>query len=478
MSLGLLFKKANIFEKFYKKVKIIYFMQTKCLIIGRGAGGLSSGVSFMKNLSEKGDDNNCVIIGGKGSNSAVSPWNIIEDKKENIKEKIWSKGNQLSDKDILNTFVENYNRAIEILNELKVPLRDSNLGKVPTIRGNRVLDIFEKEYLRLGGKIMDGDVINFLLDETKNIRGVKARVNNQDMKIIADKIIIASGGLCNIYEYSTGSIPKSTPNILAFALEGGLEIEGLEFNMFHPFLAVDEKLPKALVSGELLQNAKFVDEQGNEFLSDEIRNALRKNQHHPRFPEMTREFYNQLEKSKIYMDISEISEEFFEEYKKENEFGWVFTNKTLKDVQKFEIHPAFHFSIGGIKINDKAETNHESVYAVGETTYGLHGSNRIGGFAIPEALIFGEIAGKNTALRIKESKKSISLNLREVGESNIDENLRSIVFETLGPVKKTEDLKKLKEELYKKERSSEEKLILKMVESSINRDSIGTHYKI
>src|SRR5574344_999303 len=63
-----------------------------------------------------------------------------------------------------------------------------------------------------------------------------------------------------------------------------------------------------------------------------------------------------------------------------------------------EVGPAIHHTMGGIKINTKAEVQNskgESVpalYAAGEVTGGVHGGNRLGGNAVADICIFGKIA--------------------------------------------------------------------------------------
>lgn len=59
--------------------------------------------------------------------------------------------------------------------------------------------------------------------------------------------------------------------------------------------------------------------------------------------------------------------------------------------------------MGGLKINEKAQVINEDgdiipgLYAAGEVTGGIHGSNRLGGNAIPDIIVFGRIAGENSA---------------------------------------------------------------------------------
>lgn len=65
--------------------------------------------------------------------------------------------------------------------------------------------------------------------------------------------------------------------------------------------------------------------------------------------------------------------------------------------------PAVHHTMGGLEINGNAEvinTDGQVIpgfYAAGEVTGGIHGTNRVGGNAVPDALCFGKIAGANAA---------------------------------------------------------------------------------
>ena len=65
--------------------------------------------------------------------------------------------------------------------------------------------------------------------------------------------------------------------------------------------------------------------------------------------------------------------------------------------------PTVHHTMGGLKINENAEVLNaedqviEGLYACGEVTGGIHGSNRLGGNAIADCMVFGRIAGENAA---------------------------------------------------------------------------------
>ncbi|MBC2857338.1 flavocytochrome c [Cetobacterium sp. 2A] len=73
-----------------------------------------------------------------------------------------------------------------------------------------------------------------------------------------------------------------------------------------------------------------------------------------------------------------------------------------------EVSPAIHHTMGGVHINDRTEVLGEDgkviegLYAAGEITGGVHGANRIGGNAVTDIVVFGKIAGENSANFIKK----------------------------------------------------------------------------
>ena len=65
--------------------------------------------------------------------------------------------------------------------------------------------------------------------------------------------------------------------------------------------------------------------------------------------------------------------------------------------------PSIHHTMGGLLINTKAQVIGEDgnpiegLYAAGEVTGGIHGSNRLGGNATADVLTYGRIAGKSVS---------------------------------------------------------------------------------
>ena len=71
-----------------------------------------------------------------------------------------------------------------------------------------------------------------------------------------------------------------------------------------------------------------------------------------------------------------------------------------------EVEPAVHHTMGGLKINSRAQVLNASgkiipgLYAAGEVTGGIHGANRLGGNAVADICVFGKIAADSALNQI------------------------------------------------------------------------------
>ena len=62
-----------------------------------------------------------------------------------------------------------------------------------------------------------------------------------------------------------------------------------------------------------------------------------------------------------------------------------------------EVAPIAHYHMGGIAVDERMASRVPGLYAAGEAAGGANGANRLSGNAIPEALVFGERAGRFAA---------------------------------------------------------------------------------
>jgi succinate dehydrogenase/fumarate reductase flavoprotein subunit len=71
-----------------------------------------------------------------------------------------------------------------------------------------------------------------------------------------------------------------------------------------------------------------------------------------------------------------------------------------------EVSPIAHYHMGGIAVDERMATKIPGLYAAGEAVGGANGANRLSGNAIPEALVFGERAGRFAASDTARSKSA------------------------------------------------------------------------
>ena len=90
--------------------------------------------------------------------------------------------------------------------------------------------------------------------------------------------------------------------------------------------------------------------------------------------------------------------------------------KELADVditaEPMEIGPTCHYVMGGVEVDADTELSAvEGLYAVGECSGGMHGSNRLGGNSLSDLLVFGRRAGHNAAYhsyRVRENPPRVT----------------------------------------------------------------------
>jgi succinate dehydrogenase / fumarate reductase flavoprotein subunit len=142
--------------------------------------------------------------------------------------------------------------------------------------------------------------------------------------------------------------------------------------------------------------------------------------------------------------------------------------KELGDVditkEPMEVGPTAHYTMGGIRVDPETqETRVKGLFAAGECTAGMHGSNRLGGNSLSDLLVFGRIAGHNAAKYAKATgakaidhaqieayaKEALEPFDREEGVNPfaVHEDLMNVMQNTCGIMRSEADLTKCLSEL-------------------------------
>jgi succinate dehydrogenase / fumarate reductase, flavoprotein subunit len=73
--------------------------------------------------------------------------------------------------------------------------------------------------------------------------------------------------------------------------------------------------------------------------------------------------------------------------------------------EKMEVAPTAHYSMGGVKVDEKCRTKIKGLFAVGEVSGQTHGAIRLGGNSLLGTVVFGKIAGREAAFEANSAKE-------------------------------------------------------------------------
>ncbi|MBX9736254.1 MAG: L-aspartate oxidase [Phycisphaerales bacterium] len=215
--------------------------------------------------------------------------------------------------------------------------------------------------------------------------------------IWAKSTILASGGAGMIYRETTN--PKvATGDGVALAYRAGASIADMAFVQFHPTCLYVAGAARWLITEAVRgAGAHLVDSDGVRFMQTE--HAL--GELAPR-DVVTRGIVRRLAArggDSVFLDCRHI-ERFGEKFPGIVQLLTRFDLNPATDL--IPVHPAAHYTIGGVLSDELGRTDVPGLYSVGECSCsGLHGANRLASNSLLEGLVLGELAGKAASARTK-----------------------------------------------------------------------------
>ena len=219
--------------------------------------------------------------------------------------------------------------------------------------------------------------------------------NNKHEYYCADDVILATGGIGRVYNYTTNSAIATGDGIqLAYNL--GAEIRNLSYVQFHPTAFADRKERECFLISEAVRG------EGAYLLN------CKKERFMPNYEPERKELAPRDVVSKCIMEEQKKtgSDEFWLDisYKDanfiKNHFPMIYENVLKKgyDMTKepIPIYPCQHYLMGGINVDGKGATNIDGLYAAGECSHtGVHGKNRLASNSLLEALVFSRLIAED-----------------------------------------------------------------------------------
>jgi succinate dehydrogenase / fumarate reductase flavoprotein subunit len=274
-------------------------------------------------------------------------------------------------------------------------------------------------------KVFAETTITRLLKDGGRIAGAFGyiRENGRFVVFEAPAVILATGGIGKTFKISSNSW-EYTGDGHALALLAGATLLNMEFVQFHPThmvwpLSVAGLLVTESVRGDggVLRNS-----EGNRFMFGYVPDVFRA-QYAETEEEADRWYADQANNRRPpeLLPRDEVARSINAEVKagRGSPHGGVFLDiasrrpaeeilrklpsmyhqfKELADVditkEPMEVGPAQHYVMGGVEVDpDTAASTVPGLFAAGEVSGGMHGSNRLGGNSLSDLLVFGRRAG-------------------------------------------------------------------------------------
>lgn len=275
-------------------------------------------------------------------------------------------------------------------------------------------------------------------------------------------IIFAMGGAGRLYQFATYA-HSVTGDGDGIAYRAGIPLKDMEFIQFHPTGLVPSGI--LITEAARAEGGYLLDKDGKRFMGTYAPH---------KFETASRDVVSRAimweieagrgakgeygEMDYVYLDLRHIADKLDERLPMITDIAKKFNGIDAHN-ELIPVHPATHYTMGGIDTNIKTTTIIPGVFAAGENAcVSIHGANRLGSNSTNECLALGNVAGKSAAefatthsfpdldmRQVEEEEKRIWEDMlkRDGGENvakiredlriNMDKNVG--VFRTDGPLR-------------------------------------------
>lgn len=454
-------------------------INTDVLVIGGGAAGLRAAIAARKydlnvlltSESPVGFRNNTAISRAviAASGIAKEPGDSPE---AHLKDTVAS-GRLINDRRLVRTLTSEVKQQIHDLTEFGVNLRlrdgVPSIGRAPghsysrnvAIEANKGIYITRpmRSYAaNLGVQFMEGILVTKLLQVGGRVVGVVGIDNKGQIFVInANSTILATGGAGQIYLRTTNA-NGLTGDGYALAYDAGAVLRDMEFVQFYPTTRGKQSSKMCMYEWLLPMGAIIRNSLGEDILK---RHGIND------FTAVTRDTLTRVIMREIadgrgvegcvVFDFTTVPEEGTERLYSSS------LMRIERNTKILLVAPAVHHFMGGVSINEDAETGIGGLFAAGEVCGGVHGANRLGGNALGETLVFGNIAGNRAAITAArkepitvhhsevnaevERLRELSTGSRQENLDEVEQLLKQTVWDKIGVIRDKHNLKDAQKEV-------------------------------
>ncbi|HUN34233.1 MAG TPA: fumarate reductase/succinate dehydrogenase flavoprotein subunit [Trebonia sp.] len=332
----------------------------------------------------------------------------------------------------------------------------------------RVVALQQQDSIELGDPearlrvFAETTITRLIKDSSGRIAGAFGYVRDTGKFVLfeAPAVILATGGIGRTFKITSNSWEYSGDGH-ALALLAGASLLNMEFVQFHPTGMIWPPSVAGILVTESVRGDGGVlrNTEGKRFMFNYVPDVFR-----PQYAETEEEadrWYKDPDNNRRPPELlprDEVARSINSEIKagRGTEHGGVFLDvstrlpaeeilrrlpsmhhqfKELADVditkEPMEIGPTCHYVMGGVEVDpDTTASSVPGLFAAGEVSGGMHGSNRLGGNSLSDLLVFGKRAGDGAA----DYLESLGSSVPSVPQASLDEALA----EALAPLDRTE----------------------------------------
>lgn len=401
-------------------------IETEVLIVGAGAAGARLGIELTEN------DTDCLVIGKRDHGDAHTVWaagGINAALANRDPEDDWTihaadtlnEGHHLNTPKSVETVTKEMPERIKELQDwgCEFDLYDGAIDQryfgaqsfrrtcyVGDKTGRAILETLVSKAQEVGVPYQDNVMITKILSDGETTYGAVGFDMETGETLLFDTgaVVLGAGGYSAVYHRHSSRDLENNGDGIVLAFDAGATLENIEFVQFHPTgMIVPEEHDGW--SGRLITEA--VRGEGGRLFNTDGERFMEK--YSPKQMELdardivARAIDTEVREGRgtenggVYLDISHRSRSYIKQklprmYERCKEVGVDLAEEPV------EVAPTAHYSMGGVRIDaETGETTVDNLYAVGETTAGVHGANRLGGNSLAETVALGKVVGDHLA---------------------------------------------------------------------------------
>jgi succinate dehydrogenase/fumarate reductase flavoprotein subunit len=253
-------------------------------------------------------------------------------------------------------------------------------------------------------RIADLVISDIVVDQGRAMGAVGLHLESgTPVSISAAATVLATGGLTRLYSRNSASANMGGDGY-ALGLRAGAELIDMEFVQFFP---IGHLAPRLIGMDPIMWDpfryklgGRLINSEGREFGEDY--GAAEDGRYVITRDAATYAIYQEVRAGRgsphggAWLSFQHLSETELRDA-----FGPVIDRLADNGIDltrsAIEVAPIAHYHMGGLRVDERMQTNVGNLFAAGEAVGGANGANRLSGNAISEALVFGEVAGRFAA---------------------------------------------------------------------------------